>query len=189
MNTNSRAANWFDRIEQIELPICLYFNRANNLKFVNRFFKLVSRLGDGVFWYSLIAITVVMVGQKAILPALHTLLTGGFGVLIYKALKERLVRERPFITHEVISCNSQPLDRYSFPSGHTMHAVNFSILLFFYYPTLIWLVFPFAMLVALSRFILGLHYISDVVVGGLIGATLATFSLQFYSYLNLELYF
>ena len=183
MSSNSSTANWFDRIEQFELPICLYFNRASSYKFISTFFKVVSRLGDGVFWYSLIAATVFLVGETAVLPALHMLITGGIGVCIYKILKERLVRERPFITHARIQCNTQPLDRYSFPSGHTLHAVSFSIILTFYYPILVWLVLPFALLVAMSRFILGLHYISDVIVGGIIGGSLAIASLQVYSYL------
>ena len=70
------------------------------------------------------------------------------------------------------------LDRYSFPSGHPLHAVSFSILLVSYYPGLAWLVIPFVVLVALSRLVLGLHYISDVLAGGLIGALLATASLH-----------
>lgn len=37
---------------------------------------------------------------------------------------------------------------------------------------------PFAILVALSRFILGLHYISDVIMGSLIGGVIAVISLQ-----------
>lgn len=184
MGTHSRAEHWFDRMEQIELPVCQYFNRANNFKLINLFFKSVSRLGDGVFWYCLIALTVIINGKASIMPTLHMLITGCIGVLIYKQLKERLVRERPFISHDVISCNTRPLDRYSFPSGHTLHAASFSAMLAFYYPNLSWPVFFFATMVASSRFVLGLHYISDVVVGGLIGATIAAFSLQFSFYLN-----
>ena len=181
MDTQSRTTGWFDRIEKFELPICLFFNRASSYPAVNAIFKLVSRLGDGIFWYCLVAATIVFLGKPALIPALHILITAGIGVLIYKTLKQRLVRERPYISHNLIFCNTQPLDRYSFPSGHTLHAINFSLMLVFYYPELVWIVSPFAILVALSRFILGLHYISDVVVGGLIGAILAAFSLQLQS--------
>ena len=183
MNIQTSSTYWFDRIEKLELPICLFFNKATNYSLINSIFQLVSRLGDGVFWYCLIALLVVILGESALIPALHILITACVGVLIYKALKERLVRERPYISHARIFCNTRALDRYSFPSGHTLHAVNFSLMLFFYFPELSWLVFSFAILVALSRFILGLHYISDVVVGGLIGATLAAFSLQLQPYL------
>ena len=184
MDANSRTSYWFDRIEQLELPICQYFNRANNYKFIRRFFKLVSRLGDGIFWYCAITITVLFHGKEAVPAAAHMLVTATLGVVIYKALKERLVRERPFITHEKITCNTKALDRYSFPSGHTLHAVCFSTMLMFYYPALFWIVVPFTILVAMSRFILGLHYISDVIVGALIGATLAASSLQLQPHLT-----
>lgn len=183
MSTNSRVDHWFDRIERLELPICLYFNRANNIQSINKFFKIVSRLGDGAFWYCIIALTILSYGKPAVIPALHVLLTSALGVIIYKFLKELLVRERPFITHEVIRCDSRALDRYSFPSGHTLHALSFSIMLVFYYPGLVWIAFPFAALVAISRFVLGLHYISDVLIGGLLGAILAAASLQLHPYL------
>ncbi len=83
MNINSNAEVWFTRIEQYELPICVFFNRANNLKWINVFFKLISRLGDGVFWYCSIAATVIYHGNSAIDPAIQMLSTGAAGVFIY----------------------------------------------------------------------------------------------------------
>ena len=65
------------------------------------------------------------------------------------------------------------MDLYSFPSGHTLHAVAFTLVALTYYPHLAWLLIPFASLVAMSRVILGLHYPSDVFAGALIGALLA----------------
>jgi undecaprenyl-diphosphatase len=62
-----------------------------------------------------------------------------------------------------------PLDRFSFPSGHTLHAVSFSTVALFYYPQLGWLLVPFTLLVAASRIVLGLHYPSDVLVASVIG--------------------
>lgn len=72
-----------------------------------------------------------------------------------------------------------PLDRFSFPSGHTLHAVVFSLVATAYYPALGWLVWPFTALVALSRLVLGLHYVSDVLVGALLGASIALAGLAF----------
>ncbi len=47
------------------------------------------------------------------------------------------MRERPFVRHGEIVCGTAPLDRYSFPSGHTLHAVSLTILYGAYEPALL----------------------------------------------------
>ena len=83
------------------------------------------------------------------------------------------MRQRPYLLHGGITLGTAPLDRCSFPSGHTLHAVAFTVVALAYYPQLAWLLIPFASFVAVSRVILGLHYPSDVVAGAVIGALLA----------------
>ena len=68
---------------------------------------------------------------------------------------------------------ADPLDPFSFPSGHTLHAVAFSIVAIAFYPVLAWLLVPFTLLVAASRVVLGLHYPSDVAAGAALGARIA----------------
>ena len=92
--------------------------------------------------------------------------------LVYKLLKRWLIRERPFISFPLIDCGIPPLDRYSFPSGHTLHAVCFTLLLALTLPGLALLVLPFTLCVAASRVVLGLHYPSDVLAGAIIGSGL-----------------
>lgn len=171
-----KSAALFQRFDVLELNLCLFCNRACHREHVRRFFAVVSRLGDGVFWYVLILMLPVLFGRQAIAVSLHMAAVGGVGVLVYKALKARLVRERPFIQHASIARGTAPLDQYSFPSGHTLHAVAFSSVAVAYFPILAWLVLPFACLVAVSRVALGLHYPSDVLVGALLGALVAATS-------------
>jgi undecaprenyl-diphosphatase len=96
--------------------------------------------------------------------------SGAAGLALYKLLKHTFVRERPFIRYAGISLAGAPLDRYSFPSGHTLHAVAFTWQGCAAFPELGILLVPLACAIAASRVVLGLHYPTDVLAGALIGA-------------------
>lgn len=168
-----RATEVIRRFDAAELSLCLLLNRGCTSRAVREFFNVVSRLGDGVFWYALILVLPLLFGDSGRVPALQMAVTGLIGVALYKALKHTLVRERPFIHCDRIWLGTAPLDRYSFPSGHTLHAFGFAILMTAYHPPLGWLVWPFTALVAASRVVLGLHYPTDVLAGAAIGTALA----------------
>ena len=165
-------------LDSLEIGVCLRINRLSHTEFVRRFFTVVSKLGDAYYWVAMGGLLIVKGGLAAAPVVLHMAVTAGIGVLIYKLLKEKLVRERPFITHGEIFCAAAPLDKYSFPSGHTLHAVSFTIMLTAVDASMLIITLPFAVLVAMSRVILGLHYPSDVLVGAAIGASLATASIS-----------
>lgn len=101
-----------------EIPLCLLFNRMNHLRPISRFFALISRLGNGVFWYCLILALPLLHGSLGIQAALHMLLVGGVGVLIYKLLKSKTHRVRPYHYHSSILQNVAALDQFSFPWRH-----------------------------------------------------------------------
>lgn len=166
------------RLDALDYRVCIAFNLTSRRPAVRLFFKAVSRLGDGIFWYALMTVLALLGGAAGRTAALQMGLTALVGVGIYKLLKHRLVRERPFITHQSITCAAAPLDRYSFPSGHTLQAVLFTTLALAWFPELASLLLPFTLCVALSRMVLGLHYPSDVVCGALIGWGLARTALE-----------
>jgi undecaprenyl-diphosphatase len=95
----------------------------------------------------------------------------------YKWIKGRTLRPRPYKANPGIQPFAAPLDHYSFPSGHTLHAVAFTLVAAAYYPFLAWVAVPFTVLVAASRIMLGLHYPSDVAAGAVIGGVIAGVSL------------
>jgi undecaprenyl-diphosphatase len=169
----------FRKLGSADASVCAYFNRMGRTTVIQVFFRVVSRLGDGVFWYVLMAVLPVIAGGGGLHASVHMLLTSALALPVYRTTKEQLGRERPYILYgDRIACNMAPLDRYSFPSGHTLHAVSFSVIACAYFPTLVWALLPFTVLVAVSRMILGLHYPSDVLAGAAIGGVVASLSLD-----------
>jgi len=160
-----------------ERRLCLAMNRWGARHALRRFFGVISRLGDGVFWYALMAVLATLGGTRGISCALHMALTGIVAATMYKGLKRWTRRPRPFRTHDAIIPYVAPLDEFSFPSGHTLHAISFTVIALAYFPLLAPLLVPFTLLIGASRVVLGLHYQSDVLAATVIGFALAGVSL------------
>ena len=161
------------RLQALDNRLVLCSNRLSRHRALRDFMRVVSRLGDGVAWYVL-AVALLIVGGRAAWAAVAQMSVAGLaGVVIYRFLKTRTLRPRPVEVVCDVVCAGVPLDRFSFPSGHTLHAASFSLILAEHFPALGPAVFGFALLVAASRPVLGLHYPSDVLAGAGIGAALA----------------
>lgn len=161
----------------LDRRVCVAANRWGARRLVGMFFATVSRLGDGIFWYALMAVLAVLGGHRGWIAAVHMAATGLAALLLYRLLKRCTRRPRPFRACPGVIAHVPPLDEFSFPSGHTLQAVSFSIVAVAWYPSLAPLLLGFSSLVAASRVILGLHYPSDVLAAMLIGCSLGATSL------------
>ena len=135
-------------------------------------FAVASRLGDGPFWYALMGLLVLADGLDGLQVSLRLAATGVVTLAIYRAMKRWTRRPRPFASDERIRAWVAPLDEFSFPSGHTLHAVAFTTVTLAFHPVLAWVLVPFTAAVAVSRVVLGLHYPSDVLVAIALGLML-----------------
>lgn len=175
------------RADRPQLERLLAWERASTLSIHRRvssrpsmrLFAAVSRLGDGPLWYALIVGLAAFGGSAGRLCAVHMLAAGAFALMIYLVLKRAAGRPRPCFRLNGIELCVKPRDEFSFPSGHTLHAVSFAIIVSHYFPGAAWALVPFAMLTAVSRVALGLHYPSDVLAGIAVGVATATASFWF----------
>jgi undecaprenyl-diphosphatase len=161
----------------LDRRVCVAANRWGARRMVGVFFGVVSRLGDGVFWYTLMAVLALFGGRDGITAAAHMAVTGLAALLLYRLLKRWTRRPRPYRSCPGVIAHVPPLDEFSFPSGHTLQAVSFTVVALAWYPPMAPLLFGFTTLVAASRVILGLHYPSDVLAAIAIGGGLGTASL------------
>lgn len=161
------------QLVRYDLTLCLISNRLCRAYWIRVLFVCASRLGDGPFWFALMLVLPLIFGLPGLQASAHMLLVGLCGLTIYKLIKRGTERPRPYSVDKAIRLGAAPLDQYSFPSGHTLHAVGFSLIALHYFPQLAWLLMPIAALIAASRVVLGLHYPTDVLCGGTIGAILA----------------
>jgi undecaprenyl-diphosphatase len=156
--------------------VCVLLNRGMRHVTLLRAFQALSWLGNGIFWYALMLGLLVRHSGDALLPVLHIAFVGAVCTAAYKMLKRGTLRPRPYQAMRSIAAGAPVLDAFSFPSGHTLHAVAFTLVACFHYPGLAMLLVPFTLLTAASRVVLGLHYPSDVLAGAAIGAAIAAAS-------------
>jgi undecaprenyl-diphosphatase len=77
-----------------------------------------------------------------------------------------------------------PPDKFSFPSGHTMTAFSIALVLSYFYPSLEATLFFLALSIASSRIVLGMHFLSDVLAGMVLGVALGCASITTFASLG-----
>ena len=95
------------------------------------------------------------------------------GVAVFIALKRATGRRRPCQIDRHCWSTLLPPDQFSFPSGHTITAFAISVPLGCFYPGMQAGLGFIALSIASSGILLGMHFLSDVVAGAIIGSALA----------------
>lgn len=136
-----------------------------------------TRGGDGWLWFSLCAALLVLGGDPRFLAVGSAFLAASAGIAVFIILKRICNRTRPCHIRPHCWANLLPPDRFSFPSGHTITAFAVSVPLMLVYPPLTLPLLFCAFSVAASRVVLGMHFLSDVLAGAVIGTALGACTL------------
>jgi undecaprenyl-diphosphatase len=95
------------------------------------------------------------------------------GIALFLRIKKATGRKRPCAIEPHCWARLLPPDQFSFPSGHTITAFAVAVTLSLFYPELAPGLLFCALSVAASRILLGMHFLSDVLAGAVIGTMLA----------------
>jgi undecaprenyl-diphosphatase len=145
---------------------------------------VASWLGDGVLWYAVVGGLALLGGTNERDVAMQLLLAGALNLPLYFWLKRAIGRPRPFVQCPDIRACARALDRFSFPSGHALHAFAFLVICTWHFPLSALVLVPVVALIVVSRVALGLHYPSDVAAGAFLGTCVASGVLLLYSALR-----
>jgi undecaprenyl-diphosphatase len=166
-----RKAVW-NQIESSDHRLMRRVHRWKAPRWFRLLMVLATRGGDGWLWYALGLILYFYGGEhrfRAIGAAGSAAVSG---ILIFRALKNTSRRQRPCEIEPHCWSSILPPDKYSFPSGHSITAFAVALSFGLFYPQLMAYLLTVAFLIASSRIVLGMHFLSDVVVGSAIGVAL-----------------
>ncbi|NCB52989.1 MAG: phosphatase PAP2 family protein [Clostridia bacterium] len=162
-----------DIIQSADASILLFVQENIRCAFLDPVMTLFSFIGNaGILWISLGAILLSLKGYRVT----------GFDMLLALAMcaainnlviKELVMRARPYDTIAGLTTVIAPLSSWSFPSGHASSSFASAYALGKSRGGKWWLLYIPAALIALSRVYVGVHYLSDIAGGALVGTAVS----------------
>ena len=156
--------------------------------FLTNCVKYITMLGDkGIIWLLLGAIMLCF--KKTRVSGFIMLAALGLGIVLNDlVIKNIFERSRPFVQSGELydwlaSTGYKFPTGYSFPSGHSMAAFACAVVLLFFYKKRALPALSVAILIALSRAFMCVHFISDVACGALLGILVGLLVIGYYKML------
>ncbi|MCL2284052.1 MAG: phosphatase PAP2 family protein [Fibromonadales bacterium] len=135
-----------------------------------KFLRFYTRLGDGYVWAFVIAFLYFFYGKDYLLLTIKHVAPAILASLaIYWIVKLTVRRKRPFDLLKSVNAEVPPLDKYSFPSGHVMNNLAVGFTVFADAPGIGWLMIFMPITWGFLRVYYGVHWLSDVVAGIILG--------------------
>ena len=164
-------------IERRDMRLMRRVHRWRAPRWVRVCMLLFTRLGDGWLWCALGLVLLFFGGSDGLRAIVAAGTAALAGILVFRVLKRTSRRQRPCHLEPHCWATILPPDQFSFPSGHTITSFAIAICVAHFYPVSLGYLLFIAGSIALSRIILGMHFLSDVLAGALLGVGLAYASL------------
>jgi len=170
-----------DAISRRDHRLMRHVNRWRAPRWIRIWAICATRGGDGWLWYAMSAAILFFGGAQRFEAAGAGLTAALAGVVLFMGIKKHTSRRRPCAIAPHAWATLLPPDQFSFPSGHTITAFAFAVPFALFYPSLLAGVLFCAFSIAVSRVLLGMHFLSDVIAGAGIGSVLGYCAYLLYS--------
>ena len=177
----SRANRMWNQIQSNDHRIMRRVHRWKAPRWIRIVTISATRLGDGWLWYALGLILLVYGGHDRFIAIGAAATAAGMGIYLFRTIKTKSKRKRPCEIEPHCWATILPPDRYSFPSGHSITAFAVAMSIGLFYPDLQGCLLAAAFLIAGSRIILGMHFLSDVLAGSVLGVLLGVSSFHIFA--------
>ena len=164
----------FEALSIAEGNALLFIQEFGRYPILNDIMIFITKLGDkGIIW---IIIGIILLfprkTRRAALLSLVSLLVAH--LLCNEVIKDYVCRVRPYeVVEGLTTLIAKPAD-YSFPSGHAMCSFAAAVVYFRHQPRRLGVpMLALAILIAVSRLYVGVHYPSDVIIGAILGTIIA----------------
>ncbi|MEC8461255.1 MAG: phosphatase PAP2 family protein [Pseudomonadota bacterium] len=152
-------------------------NHIQTFRFSSAFFRIVSFTGDG-YIYAAVGVYLFWASAHNYTSSLSTsLMAFLLDLPSFMLLKKIFKRPRPCVILSHCKHALEPRDQFSMPSGHAAAAALMACQLSHFYPQVKLISYTWALLIGLSRVLLGVHYPMDVLFGFVLGICCSKISL------------
>ncbi|NRB41571.1 MAG: phosphatase PAP2 family protein [Pseudomonadales bacterium] len=163
----------FITLQNVDELIYRWFNQFQRSLLITRIFRCISRSGDGYLYIMLGIFAMLLDNPHSKLFVATSLLAYFIEIPSFIGLKLLFKRSRPYVNIKGSYYSIEAADKFSLPSGHTAAAAVMMTMTACYYPDFFIVALLWTVLIGLSRVILGVHYLSDIFAGALLGISAA----------------